>query len=115
MSARNRWSRGLAIVGLAGMVISVIDPLEGAIVAFASAALIAAGAQITHSRFRNPLYWAVALIGTGIAVMIALSLLGGFGGDTGRSMWWALLMLPYPVGWGVAVTFGVRKLREHLA
>ena len=115
MTARNRWSRGLATVGMVGMIISVLDPLEGAIVAFASATLIALGAQLTHSRFRTPLYWSVGLMGAGIAVMVGFSIAGGVGGETGRPMWWALLMLPYPAGWLLAVIFGVRKLRERLA
>ena len=114
MSARNRWSRSLAMVGLAGMIISALDPLEGAVIAFVSAALIALGAQLTHSRFRNPLYWSVGMIGVGFAVMIALSAVGGVGGSTGRPLWWAAAILPYPMGWLIAVIFGVRKLRERL-
>jgi len=97
------------------MVISVLDPLDGAIVAFASAAMIAAGAQIGHSRFRVPLYWAVGMIAGGLTIVIGLSTGGGVGGDTGRSIWWLLLALPYPVGWLMAVIFGVRKLRERLS
>ena len=114
MTARNRWSRALAAVGLVGMAISVLDPLEGAIVALASAAMIAAGAQIAQSRFRAPLHWAVGLIAAGIMIMIGMSAAGGVGGDTGRSFWWLLLLLPYPIGWLAAVIFGVRKLRERL-
>jgi hypothetical protein len=102
------------MVGLAGLVIGMLDPLEGAIVAFASAAMIAAGAQLAESRFRRPLYLAVGMIGAGLAIMIGLSAAGGVGGDTGRSIWWLLLLLPYPAGWLMAVVFGVRKLRERL-
>ena len=27
--------------------------------------------------------------------------MGGFGGSSGRSAWWALLILPYLIGWSI--------------
>jgi hypothetical protein len=39
--------------------------------------------------------------------MFSLSSVGGIGGNSGRSMWWGLLMLPYPVGWLMALLGGV--------
>lgn len=51
--------------------------------------------------------WAFILITVGVAVLFGFSAVGGIGGQTGRSMWWGLLMLPYPVGWLMALAGGV--------
>jgi hypothetical protein len=45
-------------------------------------------------------------------VMAGMSALGGIGGDTGRSYWWALLFLPYPVGWIMALTGAFELVAE---
>jgi len=52
--------------------------------------------------------------------MFALSSIGGIGGESGRSMWWGILILPYPVGWvmGMASLLArlVRAIRHrHVA
>jgi len=31
--------------------------------------------------------------------MFVLSAFGSLGGQRGHSMWWGVLILPYPVGW----------------
>ncbi len=41
-----------------------------------------------------------------------MSAIGGIGGSTGRSMWWALVLLPYPVGWVMGFAGVIRALRE---
>jgi len=56
----------------------------------------------------------------GVAAMFALSSIGGIGGESGRSMWWGILILPYPVGWvmGMASLLArlVRAIRHrHVA
>jgi hypothetical protein len=33
----------------------------------------------------------------------AASFVGGFGGTSGRSMWWGLLILPYLAGWNMGI------------
>jgi 4-hydroxybenzoate polyprenyltransferase len=35
--------------------------------------------------------------------LFGLSAVGGFGGTTGRSAWWAVLILPYLAGWAVGI------------
>jgi len=42
--------------------------------------------------------------------MFALSAVGGIGGKSGHSMWWGVLVLPYPVGWLMALVGGVIAL-----
>ena len=51
-------------------------------------------------------------VALGVATLWAMSALGGVGGDTGRSIWWLLVLLPYPVGWILAVVLAARTLSE---
>ena len=39
--------------------------------------------------------------------MFALSAVGGIGGKSGHSIWWGLLLLPYPAGWLMALVGAV--------
>jgi uncharacterized membrane protein len=39
------------------------------------------------------------LIAVGVGAMFLVSAWGGFGGTSKRSMWWGVLILPYPLGW----------------
>lgn len=107
------WPRVFVIVGLAAMVIGAVDPLEGSLVILPGAVLVAIGALLGKGRHRTMLYWAVALVAIGVAALFGLSAIGGFGGTTGRSMWWALLLLPYPVGWVTGLVGAIRTLRER--
>ena len=107
-----RLSRILVIVGLAAMVVGVLDPLEGSIVILAGAFLATLGALIGRSRHRVLLSWSFVLVAVGVGAMWWMSALGGLGGETGRSYWWALVLLPYPVGWVMGLVGAIRRLRE---
>jgi hypothetical protein len=112
MNGANKWSRALVIVGLIAMLVGAIDPLEGSIVILAGAALVALGAVRGKSRHRRFLLWSFVLVAIGVGAMGRLSMLGGVGGATGRSFWWSLVVLPYPVGWIMGLVGTVRTLRE---
>ncbi len=104
--------KGLTVVGLLAMLLGALDPLEGSVVILGGAAMVALAALVGHSRHRALLSWAFALVAVGVATMFAVSAIGGFGGRTGRSMWWALLLVPYPAGWILGLVGAVRRLRE---
>jgi hypothetical protein len=106
------WSRIVAITGLVLLILGAIDPLEGSVVILAGAAMEAVGAFLGRSRFRVLLLWAFGLIAVGVAFLFILSSFGGLGGDTGLSMWWAPVLLPYPVGWILGVVGAIRRLME---
>jgi hypothetical protein len=108
MTRSTRWSRPLIIIGLVGMVIGALDPLEGSLLILPATGLVALGAWLGGSAERVRLSWAFALVAVGVALLWGMSAMGGLGGDTGRSMWWALLLLPYPIGWLMGLFFGVR-------
>lgn len=112
MNGASRWSRILVIVGLVAMVIGAIDPLEGSLVILPGVGLVTLGALLGKSRHRILLYWSFVLVAVGVGALWGLSALGGFGGNSGRSNWWGLVLLPYPVGWIVGLVGVIRRLRE---
>jgi hypothetical protein len=112
MLTRWRWSRILAVVGLVVILLGAIDPLEGSLLILPGTGLLALAAWLGRSRCRTLLYRSFALVAIGVGVMWGLSAVGGLGGGTGRSLWWALLLLPYPVGWVMALVGAIRGLRE---
>lgn len=109
MNGNARWSRPLVIVGLVAMLAGILDPMEGSVVVLAGIAVAALGVWLGHDRREKLLYWSFALVVLGVGALWWLSSVGGFGGDTGRSMWWGLLILPYPVGWIMGL-FAVRRI-----
>lgn len=112
MKSRLKTSRILMWTGLILMLIGAVDPLEGSVVIVIGAALALTGACHEKSSQRKTLAWALGLVAFGVAVMFGVSAVGGFGGSTGRSMWWALTILPYPVGWVLGLIGAVKALRE---
>lgn len=108
MNRNARWSRILVIVGLVGMLAGILDPMEGSVVILAGTAVAALGVWLGHGRREKVLYWSFALVVLGVGALWWLSSVGGFGGNTGRSNWWGLLILPYPVGWIMGL-FAVRR------
>jgi hypothetical protein len=103
MTEHANWSRALAAIGLVAMLIGGVDPLEGSIAILAGVGLVTLAALLSRSRWLKLLSVAFALTAAGIAAMVVLSSLGGIGGESGRSLWWAVVMTPYPLGAIVAV------------
>jgi hypothetical protein len=112
MNARINVSRVLIIVGMLAMLFGSIDPLEGSFVILPGVGVVALGAIVGKSRHSNSLCWSFALVALGVAGMIVLSWLGGIGGNSGHSTWWAIVLLPYPVGWLTGLIGAVRSLIE---
>ncbi len=112
MPTRRKWSRVLVIVGLVAILVGAIDPLEGSLIILPGVGLLAFAGWLGNSRHRRWLYAAFVAVALGVGLMFAMSAMGGIGGSTGRSMWWALLLLPYPAGWIMALVGAVRSLRE---
>ena len=99
MNAVPWWSRVLIVVGAAGMLVGAIDPLEGSIIILPGSALVALGAFLGKSRYRMVLYWSLILVAIGVVELGVLSAFGNIRGSREHSVWWGLLVLPYPVGW----------------
>lgn len=105
MNSSNLWSRILVTVGSVAMLIGAIDPMEGSIIILPGSGLVALGTFVGHNRrqliFYRLLVFVLILIGVG--AMWGLTRAGGFGGDSGRSMWWGVLILPYLIGWSMGI------------
>ena len=116
MNARMLWSRILVIVGGIAMLIGAIDLLEGSIVILAGSGLVMLGTILGKSQRRMILYWVwvFILIAVGVGAMWGLSEFGGIGGTTGRSMWWGLVILPYPIGWIMGIVSLIIRLIEFI-
>lgn len=94
------------------MLLGAVDPLEGSLIILPGTGMVTLGALFGRSRWRVLLYWALALVTIGVGVMWALSAFGGFGGSTGRSNWWGLLLVPYVVGWVMGLVAAILALVE---
>ena len=112
MNEDNRWLRVLVIFGLAAMLIGAVDPLEGSLVILPGIGLVALGALLGKSRHRRLLFWSFILTAIGVGTLWGISALGGFGGSSGRSNWWGLVLLPYPVGWIMGLVGAIMRIRE---
>ena len=112
MNGRMLWSRILVVVGGIAMLLGTLDPLEGSLLILPGSGLVALSMFLGRKNRRTILYWAWAfiLIAVGVGALFALSAVGGIGGRSGHSMWWGLLILPYPAGWLMALAGGVAGL-----
>ena len=105
MNSRMIWSRILKIVGGIAMALGTLDPLEGSLLILPGSGLVALGVYLDGQDRKTVLYWALVfiLIAVGVGAMFGLSAFGGIGGNSGHSMWWGVLTLPYPLGWLMAL------------
>jgi hypothetical protein len=112
MNTRTLWPRILIIAGAIAMLLGSLDPLEGSLLILPGSGLIALGTFVDKSQRRVVRYWlwVFGLIAIGVAAMFVVSAFGGIGGNSGRSMWWGVLILPYPVGWLMALVGAVLAL-----
>ena len=112
MNAITWGSRVLIVVGVAGMLVGAIDPLEGSLIILPGTGLVALGALLGKSRYRILLYWSLILVAVGVGELWVLSAFGGVGGSRDRSIWWGLVVLPYPVGWILGLAGVILTLAE---
>ena len=105
MNARKLWSRILVIVGSIGMLVGALDPMEGSLVILPGSGLVALGTCLGQAERRWMAYrlGVFILIAIGVGAMWGLTRVGGFGGNSGRSMWWGVLVLPYLIGWSMGI------------
>ena len=99
------WSRILFTTGNIAMLVGAIDPMEGSLLILPASGLVALGSYLGHGERRFITYriWVFFLITIGVMALWGLSGAGGFGGSSGRSIWWGLLVLPYLIGWSMGI------------
>jgi hypothetical protein len=105
MNTRKIWSRILIAIGSIAMLVGALDPLEGSLVILPGSGIVTLGTFLSSSGRGSIIYWIsiFLLISVGVGALFVLSAFGGFGGTSGHSMWWGILILPYPVGWVMGI------------
>ena len=109
MNTRTLWSRILGIVGGIAMLLGSLDPLEGSLLILPGSGLVAVAVYLSGKGRRTVLYWTwvFGLIAVGVGALFGLSAVGGIGGQSGHSLWWGVLLLPYAAGWLMALAGAV--------
>jgi hypothetical protein len=110
MSLFSNWQRLIFIFGVIALLAGVIDPLEGSIAIAAGSGLITLSVYLAHDKHRENFLFSFILIIFGVFFLFFFSSLGGFGDGAVLSWWWALLILPYPLGWLLAVVLVVAQI-----
>lgn len=102
--------RTIRIVGIAALLVGALDPMEGSVVITTGAALLAWHAYLMTNRAKVLYLMAAAMVAFGVISLWGLSAIGGFGGTSGVSVWWGLLIIPYPSGWLLMMVLLVSNL-----
>ena len=99
------WSQTVITIGFIALLIGAIDPIEGSLAILPGSGLILLGTYLSHSERRLITYrlWVFLMIAIGVAALFGFSLVGGIGGTSELSMWWGLLVLPYPLAWSAGI------------
>ena len=107
IKGNQKWLRAMFIIGIVLLLAGILDPLEGSVVILAGSILIAASTFIRKDNQWKIFMISALLILFGVTAMFYLSSLGG------RSWWYGILFLPYPLGWLVIViTLIIRSFRK---
>ena len=87
------------------MLVGALDPMEGSAVILPGSGLVALGSLVAQNDRRLLVFrvWVFILIALGVGALWGLSMVGGIGGNSGRSMWWGVLVLPYLIGWSIGI------------
>lgn len=94
------------------MLLGAVDPLEGSLLILPGSGMLALGLYVGKAERRRLRYWVwvFILIAVGVGALFGLSAVGGFGGTSGLSMGWGILILPYPAGWLMGVAGAISAL-----
>jgi len=109
MKEKAKWTSVIYVTGIIALAIGILDPLEGSVVIAVGSILLALSAFLTHDRYWKTFMASLILIVIGVFFLFYLSSLGGFGGKSTLSWWWGMLILPYPIGWLIAIILIIVK------
>lgn len=109
MKERSTIARTLYIIGIVALAIGALDPMEGSIVIAVGSILMAVSTYLIPNPHQTIFRATAAMIVVGVCFLFFFSALGGFGGKSQLSWWWATLILPYPIGWLINIITLLRK------
>ena len=91
--------------GYAAMLVGAVDLMEGSLLILPGSVLVLAGTYLDPRARQFAVYrlGVFALLAVGICALFGLSAVGGLGGSSEHSMWWAILILPYLAGWPLGI------------
>jgi hypothetical protein len=107
-----KWTKVIFIAGVTALLIGTLDPLEGSVVIAGGSLLITLAAYLTSDRHRKLYLLSTILIAIGVFFLFYLSSRGGFGGNSGKSWWWGLLVSPYLIGWIITIVLLIIRLTK---
>ena len=107
---KKKISKILYIIGIIALIIGTIDPLEGSVVIAGGSVLIVIAAYLLKDTLRKLFLTSMIMILIGVTIMFYLSSLGGIGGSSSLSMYWGLTILPYLIGWLIAIISIIYKI-----
>jgi hypothetical protein len=110
MKEKTKWTRIVYIIGVIALLIGTLDPMEGSVVITAGSIMLALSTYITRDRHWKIFAASTIMIVIGVAFLFYLSSLGGFGGNSSRSWWWGILILPYPLGWLTTIVILILRM-----
>jgi hypothetical protein len=65
---------------------------------------------MTGDRHRQVFLASFIMVAFGVFFLFYFSSLGGFGASSKLSWWWSALLIPYPVGWLLAVVLIIIRI-----
>jgi hypothetical protein len=104
MNVKLDWKHAIYIFGIIALIIGAMDPLESSVLVVLGSSMLGLSTYLKRDRHWKAFLISTLLIFTGVICMFYLSSLGGFGGKTTLSLWWGLLILPYPIGWLLSIS-----------
>ena len=99
MKEQSKFIRILYIIGVVILLIGAFDPLEGSVLIISGSAIVSLTTFLIRDRHWKMFLVILIMILFGVVFLFYFSSLGGLGEGSSYSMWWGLLMLPYPIGW----------------
>lgn len=106
------WKRWIYILGLILFFLGTLDPLEGAVLILAGSILITLIIAIDRKDMWKSYLMSSIAIGVGVAFLFYFSTLGGWGRSSTLPKAWAIVLLPYPLGWIATIVLLVKSLRK---
>ncbi len=96
-------TKTLRIAGIVCLFLGAIDPLEASLLILLGSCLYTMAMYLRIHEKRFFFLICSLMMGSGIFFMFLFSWLGGIGGKSDYSLWWGILILPYPIAWLITV------------